>query len=139
MESFYFLVWSSSCLFFLRKLHRLQVHQSVLIAFYKCFIESVITFNISAWFGSLSNIHRNTLNKIITISSKIIGQVQESLISIYNRRTKIKGTQIALDTTHTLHSYYSLLPSGQRYRSLIFRTKRAMTSCVPTSIKNMNG
>ena len=35
-------------LFFLRKLRRLQVHQSVLTAYYKCFIESVITFNISA-------------------------------------------------------------------------------------------
>ena len=125
-------------LFFLRKLRKLQVHQSVLIAFYKCFIESVITFNISAWFGSLSNIHRNTLNKVITISSKIIGQVQEPLISIYYRRTKTKGTQIASDATHTLHSHYCLLPSGQRYRSLIFRTKRAMTSFVPTSIRNMN-
>lgn len=125
-------------LFFLRKLRRLQVHQSVLTAYYKCFIESVITFNISAWFGSLSNIHRNPLNKIITMSSKIIGLEQESLINIYNRRVKLKGTHIASDITHTLHSHYSLLPSGQRYRSLAFRTRRAISSFVPTSIRLMN-
>ncbi|KAM3612195.1 uncharacterized protein V6R79_004430 [Siganus canaliculatus] len=81
-------------LFFLRKLCRLQVHQSVLTAFYKCFIESVITFNISAWFGSLSSIHRNPLNKIITMSSKIIGLEQESLINIYNRRVKSKDREL---------------------------------------------
>ena len=124
--------------FFLRKLRRLQVHQSVLTAFYKCFIESVITFNISAWFGSLSNIHRSPLNKIITLSSRIIGVEQDSLTNIYNRRVKLKGTHIASDTTHTLHSHYNLLPSGKRYRSLTFRTKRAMSSFIPTSIRLMN-
>lgn len=92
-------------LFFLRKLCRLQLHQPVLADFYKCFIESVITFNISAWFGSLSNIHRSPLNKIITMSSKIIGLVQDSLTNIYNRRVKLKDTHIASDTTHTLHSH----------------------------------
>lgn len=49
--------------------------------------------------------------------------VQEPLISIYSRRTKLSGTQIASDTIHTMNSHYSLLPSGQRYRSLTFRTK----------------
>ncbi len=115
-----------SSLFFLRKLSRLRVLQSVLTAFYKCFTESVITFNISAWFGSLYNIHHNPLTKIITMSGKLIGVEQEPLTSFYNRRTKLKGTRLASDTTHILHSQYSLLPSGQRHRSLTYRTRRVL-------------
>ena len=123
-------------LFFLRKL---QVHQSVLTAFYRCFIESIITFNITSWFGALSNINRNPLNRIIKLTSKIIGQQQESLINIYNKRTKQKSTQITLDITHTLHSQYSLLPSGRRYRAPTVRTNRALSSFVPASIRLLNG
>lgn len=125
-------------LFFLRKLRKLQVHQTILSAFYKCFIESILTFNITAWFGSLSITHRNSLNKIVKLSNKIIGQEQEPLINIYNTQVKKKGSQIATDTTHTLHGNYTLLPSARRYRSLPLRTKRALSSFIPTSIRLLN-
>lgn len=90
----------SKCQQGLRKLQKLQVHQSVQTAFYKCSIDSVLTFNITAWLGLLSNIHHNPLHKIITSNSKITGQEQELLISVYNKRTKRKGQQIASDITY---------------------------------------
>lgn len=34
------------CLFLLRKLQKLQIHPSILGTFYKCFIESILSFNI---------------------------------------------------------------------------------------------
>lgn len=88
------------CLYFLGKLWRLQLHLSVLTAVYKCLIESVI--NISAWFCLLSNIHRNPLNKIITMCSNTIGLEQESRINIYSRRVKLRGACIASYITHSL-------------------------------------
>lgn len=75
-------------LLFLRKL---QVHQSILNAFYKCFIESIPTFNVAAWFGLRTLTHRNALNKIIRTSSNIIGQEQRSLTTIYSARVMKKS------------------------------------------------
>lgn len=83
-----------------RKLPKLQLHQSVLTAFYKCSIESVVAFHITAWLGLLSNTHHNPLRQIITLSGKITGQEQESLISIYHKRTKRKAQQMASDITY---------------------------------------
>ncbi|KAJ8290914.1 hypothetical protein GJAV_G00019140 [Gymnothorax javanicus] len=119
-------------------LRKRQVHQFILSVFYKCFIESILTFNITAWFGSLTLTHHNTLNRIIKISSKIIGLEQQSLTTIYNTRALKKGNQIASDPSHTLNPHYTLLPLGRRYRSLPFRTKRATSSFLPTSIRLMN-
>lgn len=45
----------------------------------------------------------------------MIRLVQEPLISIYNR-TKLEGTRLT-------RCHYSILPSGQRCRSLAFRTE----------------
>ncbi|KAJ8356646.1 hypothetical protein SKAU_G00194400 [Synaphobranchus kaupii] len=125
-------------LFFLRKLRKLQVHQSTLLAFYRCFIESIITFNITAWFGALSKINVNPLTKIIRMCSKIIGLDLEPLSSIHSRRTQIKGLQIASDPTHT-HYTTSTAPYPQAAdRSLPFRTQRATSSFVSTSIILIN-
>lgn len=49
---------------------------------YQFFIEYIITFNITAWFGVLRKIHLNPLNKIIKMSSKNIDLDQEPLSSI---------------------------------------------------------
>lgn len=125
-------------LFFLRKMRKLQVQPSVLQAFYKSFVESILTFNITVWFGVMSAINLNPLNRIVKISNKIIGREQESLSSIHKKWTVKKASQIAEDTTHTLHTYYNLMPSGRRYRALPFRTRRATSSFVPTSIRLLN-
>lgn len=46
-----------------------------------------------------------------------------------------KGSMIA---THIFHRPYSLLPSGQRFRSLLHRKKRATSNVVPTSSQLLN-
>ncbi|KAK7915666.1 hypothetical protein WMY93_011427 [Mugilogobius chulae] len=71
--------------------------------------ESILTFNFTAWFGSLSVAHRNSLNRIVQISSKIIGRQQEPLTSI---RVMSKGAQISTDSSHTTPSYHQVAGSG---------------------------
>lgn len=84
---------------------------------FKCFINAILLFNTVLWFSSLSN--HNTMDRIINISSKIVEQEWESLITNQNKSVKSEG----LVTAHTLDSYYSWLPSESILRSLIFRTK----------------
>lgn len=70
-------------------------------SFYKCFIAYILTFNFTAWFSSLTFTHRNTRSSVINrssvirISSKIIGQEQKSLSTIFNTRVMKKGNHIA--------------------------------------------
>lgn len=111
-----------------------QVQQSILAAFYECFIEPILTFNITAWFGSLTLTHHNTLNKIIRICRKIIGQEPQSLSTIFNTRVMMKGNQIASDHSRTLNNHYTLLPSGRRYRSLPQWKKNAPPSVCLTAV-----
>lgn len=85
-------------------------------------IESILIFNISAWFGTLNLTLHNMLSKI---SSKIIGQEQQSLATTHNIKVLRKGTMVCTDPSHSLSFQYTLLPSGRRYRSLPLMTKRA--------------
>lgn len=85
----------------------------------------------------LTLILRNILNKIIKVSSKIIGQERQSLATFYNIKVLRKGTLICTDPSHSLSSHYTLAYS--RYRSLPLRTKRASLGFVPTSIRLFNG
>lgn len=72
---------------------------------------------------------------VIQTRSKIMSQEQESLMIISTKRVKREGLPIS---TQSLHSHYSLLPSGHRFRSLLFRTKKAASSFLPTLIWLLN-
>jgi len=54
---------------------------------YYYFIESTITFSFVCWFQSLRVKERNLLNKVVSISSKIIGCPQETLMALYKKTT----------------------------------------------------
>jgi hypothetical protein len=58
----------------LQKLRSLQVNQNILASFYKCFIESVLTFGFVCWFGGLSVKNRNVLNRVVNVCGKVIGE-----------------------------------------------------------------
>ncbi len=66
-------------LYCLRKLRSFNVDRTMMELFYKSYIEPVLSFSISCWFGNLSVKHKNALNRIVTLSGKIIGKEQRSL------------------------------------------------------------
>lgn len=107
-----------------------QIHQSILVAFYKCFIESILSFNIVTWFGSLSVSNRNTIIRDSKICRKIVGQEQESLMTISNKRSKRK------DYRHT-HSAQPLQFVTLRMQIQII-TIQEKESLVSTSIQLLN-
>ncbi len=68
-----------------------NVDRTMMELFYKSYIEPVLSFSISCWFGNLSVKHKNALNRIVTLSGKIIGKEQRSLSFLFNRNVLSRG------------------------------------------------
>ena len=111
---------------------------TVLQGFYKCFIESVLTFSFICWYGSLSVKIKNVLDKVVNVFSKIIGVKQKSRNALYERRAIRKAQALTADKSHGLSKYFELLPSGRRYRTPSCRTLRTKNSFIPHSIFLLN-
>ena len=125
-------------LFFLRKLRSFQVETRIMFSYYKCFIQSVLTFSLQAWFGSLTLRNRNKLSKIVNISSKIAGTPVPRMEDIYHDRVLSLASKVVSDPTHVLNMKYVLLPSRRRYLVPKLKSKRAKCSFIPTSILLLN-
>ncbi len=70
-------------LFCLRKLYRFHIDKTMMIIFYRAFIESLMSFSTVSWFGSLSLKNKKSLNQIVKWASKIIGEYESSLAGLY--------------------------------------------------------
>ena len=127
-----------SRIYCLQKLRSLRVNQDILASFYRCLIESVLTFGFLCWFGGLSVKNKNVLNRVVNVCGKVIGERQESLGVLYDRRVVRKAWMIARDTSHVLAHHYELLPSGRRFRMPKLSTVRSKNSFVPKSINLLN-
>ncbi len=77
--------------------------------FYKSYIETLLSFSISCWFGNLSVKHKSKLNRIATLSGKIIGK-EQSLSFMFNINVLSRAQSVRLDSDQFL-----MLPSGSRY------------------------
>ena len=58
----------------------------------------------------------NILNKVVNVCGKVVGERQEQLSQLYERRVVRKARVIVDDNSHVLAKYYELLPSGRRFR-----------------------
>ena len=99
----------------LRKLRDFSVSKDILIRVYRSLIESILTFNISAWYNALTVKYKSKLARIINQASKIIGSPQTPLTELHTRSVLRKATTITQDPTHPLNQSFQLLPSGRRY------------------------
>ena len=125
-------------MYFLRKLFSFNATKRMLKMFYCAFIESVLTFCIICWFGNASEAQKNSVRKTITLASKLIGIPLQSMESLYKERTITKAGSIVRSDSHPLASFFSLLPSGRRYRTPLLIPNRSGFSFVPRAIKFLN-
>lgn len=72
----------------------------------KNFVESILIFNMTLWYGSLSIVNRVKLSKIVNEASKIIGKTQKQLNDLYRRKVKQKALKIVEDVSHPLHGEF---------------------------------
>ena len=124
-------------LYFLRSLASYNVDKEILICFYRCIIESILTNCIIVWYGRATQKDLNLLSSVIRQSEKIIGVTLPCLNDIYEKRLEKKALLILDDVHHPAHNYFDLMPSGRRFRH--FRgNKRFINSTYPQAIRHLN-
>ncbi len=106
--------------------------------FYRGTIESILTSCITVWYGACNASCRKSLQRIVRAAEKIVGVSLPSLQDIYSTRLTRKALSIAGDPTHPSHSFFSLLPSGRRLRSLQARTSRLKDSFIHQAVRKLN-
>lgn len=126
-------------LHFLRILRRMNLKRELLTIFYRCSIESVLTYCIPVWFSSCTVAHRKALQRVINTAQKIIGHPLPSLKDLFSFRCLSRARSILKDHTHPGHRVFELLPSGKRFRVLKSRTNRLLNSFYNKAIAVING
>ncbi|KAI5097400.1 gastrula zinc finger protein XlCGF28.1-like [Silurus meridionalis] len=125
-------------LYFLRRLRKAHLPPPILSMFYRGTIESILSSCITAWFGNCTVSDRKTLQRIVRTAEKIIGVSLPSIMDIYTTRCIRKAHSIVDDHTHPSHAYFTLLPSGKRFRSIRAVTTRLCNSFFPQAIRLLN-
>ncbi|RXN19906.1 hypothetical protein ROHU_025425 [Labeo rohita] len=110
---------------------------AVLRNFYSCTIESILTGNITTWFGNGTMQDRRALQRVVRSAECIIRTKLHDLHSIYNKRCWTKARKIVKDLSHPNNGLFSLLQSGKRFRSLKANTER-LRSFFPQAIRTLN-
>uniref|UniRef100_A0A6I8QMV9 Reverse transcriptase domain-containing protein n=1 Tax=Xenopus tropicalis TaxID=8364 RepID=A0A6I8QMV9_XENTR len=125
-------------LYHLRRLRGFRLPSRVLRNFYSCTIESILTGNISTWFGNSNMKDRQALQRVVRLAERIICIKLPDLQSIYNKRCWTKARKIMKDLSHPDNGLFCLLRSGRCFRSLKANTERLKRSFFPQAIRALN-
>ncbi len=125
-------------LYHLRQLRKFRVSPAILKTFYSGNIESVLTHCISLWYGNATNQDCNALQSVVRLAEHISGSALLSLQDIYLKRCKSRAAKIIKDSNHPGNRLFCLLPSGNRFRSMMAKTERLWRSFFPQAIRLLN-
>ncbi len=125
-------------LYFLRMVRKVNLAQQLLLSFYRCSIESVLTHGLLAWYGSSSAADKKALQRVIKTAQNITKQQLPALDDIFASHCLQKIHNILKDSYHPAHKLFELLPSGKLYRSLKTHTSRFMNSFYPKVMTILN-
>ncbi|KAK1806312.1 hypothetical protein P4O66_000024 [Electrophorus voltai] len=125
-------------LYHLRRLRDFRLPTKVLRNFYTCTIESILTGNITVWFGNSTKQDRQALQRVVRSAERITHTELPDLQTIYYKRCQTKARRIVKDPTHPNNRLFSLLRSGRRFCSLKTKTERLKRSFFPQAIRALN-
>ncbi len=125
---------------YIRLLHSTQrtVRDCCVFVFTETWLNNSVPDCITVWYGACNASCRKSLQWIVRAAEKIVGVSLPSLQDIYSTRLTRKALSIAGDPTHPSHSFFSLLPSGRRLRSLQARTNRLKDSFIYQAVRKLN-
>ncbi|KAK1788612.1 hypothetical protein P4O66_002697 [Electrophorus voltai] len=126
------------CLYHLRRPRDFRLPSKVLRNFYTCTIESILMGNITVWFGNSTKQDRQALQRVVHSAECITHTELPDLQSIYYKRYQTKARRIVKDPTHPNNRLFSLLRSGNHFRSLMTKTERLKRSFFPQAIRALN-
>ena len=90
-------------LFPLIKFKCFDVSQHILEMVYRGLIESILSFDIVTWYGSVTTKNKTRLVRTVDMANKLIGRDQRQLSSLYNAALKIKAITVFNDSDHPLN------------------------------------
>ena len=122
-------------MYFLRKLKSLRVSKSILSMFYRCVVESNLSFCISNWFNLCSASDKKKIFRIIHCAKRLGCDVTDINI-IYKKALTTKCAKIIKNTTHPLNNKFVMLPSQHRLRSIPSSSNRFRNSFVLSAIRS---
>ncbi|KAK1784141.1 hypothetical protein P4O66_021149 [Electrophorus voltai] len=125
-------------LYHLRRLRDFRLPSKVLRNFFTCTIESILTGNITVWFGNSTKQDRQALQRVVRSAERITHSELPDLQTTYYKRCQTKARKIVKDPTHPNNRLFSLLRSGRRFRSLKAKTERLKRSFFPQAIRALN-
>ena len=125
-------------LYFLRRLRQAGLSTSVLEAFYRCVVESTLTFSITTWYGNCTAANKKALQRVVKNAQKITQSSLPSIETIYTSRCRSTAASIMEDPTHPAHKLFDPLPSGRRLRSIKATTERFKCSFYPGTVRLPN-
>ncbi|KAK1786692.1 hypothetical protein P4O66_017091 [Electrophorus voltai] len=125
-------------LYHLRCLRDFRLPSKVLRNFYTCTIKSILTGNITVWFGNSTKQDRQALQRVVRSAERITHTELPDLQTIYHKRCQTKARRIVKDPTHPNNRLFSLLRSGKRFHSLKTKTERLKRSSFPQAIQALN-
>lgn len=105
-------------LYFLGKLKQASLPTCILTTFYRGAVESVLTYAISTWFSSCGAADKKALQKVVRSAKKVIGASLPSIQDTFLSRCRNRAQKIVRDPSHPLNSFFQLLPSQKRFRSI---------------------
>ena len=126
-------------LYFLRVLRKNNLPQELMVSFYRCSIESILTYCMGVWFWSCTTEERKALQRVINSAQRIIGCPLTPLSDLANSRCLKKAHSILEDPSHPGHCHFQLMRSGRRYRGIGARTNRLKNSFYPKAVTVLNG
>ncbi|KAK1797761.1 hypothetical protein P4O66_008113 [Electrophorus voltai] len=125
-------------LYHLRRLRDFRLPSKVLRNLYTSTIESILTGNITVWFGNSTKQDRQALQRVVRSAEHITHTELPDLQTIYYKQCQTKAKWIVKDPTHPNNRLFSLLRSGKRFRSLKTNTERLKRSFFPQAIWALN-
>ncbi|KAK1785754.1 hypothetical protein P4O66_003134 [Electrophorus voltai] len=125
-------------LYHLRRLRDFRLPSKVLWNFYTCTIESILTGNITVWFGNSTKQDRQALERVVRSAERITYTELPDLQTIYYKRCQTKARRIVKDPTHPNNRLFFLLRSGKRFHSLKTKTERLERSFFLQAIRALN-
>ena len=92
------------------------------------------------WFGNMTDADRNSLYRVIRTARRLTGVDLPDLREIFYCRMKSRIHKVIADPSHPAFTFFELLPSGKRYRSLGYSGMSARTSnsLYPTAVRVLN-
>ena len=102
----------------------------IMLTFYRAAIQSVLTFSITVWFGSITVKEKTAF--------RIIGRDLHSLESLYQQRHLGRAILTSHDSSHPAHDLFDPLSSSRHFRSIETRTNRFSSSFFSLAVQALS-